>query len=1188
MTKSTLVIVACILFSVNIIAQTSYYISSSGGNDANSGKSSSAPWKNLSKIDSRNFYPGDKVFLKNGDKWTDQFRINSSGSSSNPITFGNYGSGSMPIIDGNNSLQYIIQLTNDVHDIIIDGIKIINVNPDHSSGSYGLVYGASNNKNIVIKNCILNQGKASSNSTFAMIYMKDPSYLTIDNCDLSGKSQGIHLRSNNQSHRDVHHINIINNNLHDIVNFSLGRAIRFSSSTSGGIGNTIGAEGIVRDITISDNHFTKISSNAIYHEDTQSSGNPIWLAAGKTSYNINILRNTAFRVEWGFVDWGRITSRDGKFEWSRVAENNIDHCGFDVDGNETTRYPTNAIGTHAWKEVYIEDNIISTVGTNSGDGKAIILDHSVDKTKWICDGVVIRRNICSGVRYSNLEYASGIHLSKATNCKVYNNVVYDCKCGIALDLNITTNNLVYNNTLDGNDAGLWFGSTGTGNIIKNNIFSNNKKYGIKNNTNLIYDYNCFYKNGVNYSFGSPGAHDVNGDPKYTNASNHDYQLTSGSAVIDKGTSISGLVSDFLGNLILNKVDIGAFEYSNSTTISKPSTPSLNTPSNNSMGISVSPTLIWNNSAGASSYSLQVSENSSFSSTVLNQKGISSSSKQISSLKNNTKYYWRVNAANNAGTSSWSSTYNFTTEVTNPAPSSAGNYIYSAEKSTISGDVGLKTKSGSKSSKVIYFLNTYDPVKFVVNLDKSGQWYIWGRMFFESNEKPRSSFYVQVDDGPILIFGDDENSYDKWHWEGNGLSKLSLGNLSSGSHTISVFGRAGESGPSVMLDEILLTSDPNLIASDNVNSSDPGNNNSNIYSADNGTLEGDVRLKTKSGSKSSKVIYFLNTYDPVKFAVNLDKSGQWYIWGRMFFESNEKPRSSFYLQVDNGPILIFGDDENSYDKWHWEGNGLSKLSLGNLSSGSHTISVFGRAGESGPSVMLDEILLTSDPNLIASDNVNSSDPGNNNSNIYSADNGTLEGDVRLKTKSGSKGSEVVYFLNTSSTLKLNVNLDKSGQLYAWGRMHFESSGGARNSFYIQIDNGPKLTFGNNNNNFDKWHWEGNSLLPLAFGNISSGPHTITIYGRECGETVMLDQVLLTYDKNFVPDDNNVEFSKTSSSNGNQNESIVSGKPTTYELSQNYPNPFNPSTTIKFSIPQDGLVTLKFMIFWARKLLRWLMI
>ena len=33
------------------------------------------------------------------------------------------------------------------------------------------------------------------------------------------------------------------------------------------------------------------------------------------------------------------------------------------------------------------------------------------------------------------------------------------------------------------------------------------------------------------------------------------------------------------------------------------------------------------------------------------------------------------------------------------------------------------------------------------------------------------------------------------------------------------------------------------------------------------------------------------------------------------------------------------------------------------------------------------------------------------------------------------------------------------------------------------------------------------------------------------------------------------------------------PASFELEQNYPNPFNPSTTIDYSIPKSGLVTIK---------------
>ena len=98
---------------------------------------------------------------------------------------------------------------------------------------------------------------------------------------------------------------------------------------------------------------------------------------------------------------------------------------------------------------------------------------------------------------------------------------------------------------------------------------------------------------------------------------------------------------------------------------KPSAPTLLSPIDASSSIAVIPHLSWNSSTGATSYTLQVSANSSFATFVYNQSGISSLTQQVSGLNPLSIYYWRVSAANSAGTSDWSSVRSFTT--TGPSP-----------------------------------------------------------------------------------------------------------------------------------------------------------------------------------------------------------------------------------------------------------------------------------------------------------------------------------------------------------------------------------------------------------------------------------------------------------------------------------------------------------------------------------------
>ncbi len=109
----------------------------------------------------------------------------------------------------------------------------------------------------------------------------------------------------------------------------------------------------------------------------------------------------------------------------------------------------------------------------------------------------------------------------------------------------------------------------------------------------------------------------------------------------------------LGNLIINM---------------PPQVPVLMGPSDGATNMMIPTTLVWNPAYLASTYTLQVSVNNSFSSFVFNQSDITSTGQQVSALNNATTYYWRVNASNNYGTTDWCPVRSFTTwGTTPPAP-----------------------------------------------------------------------------------------------------------------------------------------------------------------------------------------------------------------------------------------------------------------------------------------------------------------------------------------------------------------------------------------------------------------------------------------------------------------------------------------------------------------------------------------
>ncbi len=142
----------------------------------------------------------------------------------------------------------------------------------------------------------------------------------------------------------------------------------------------------------------------------------------------------------------------------------------------------------------------------------------------------------------------------------------------------------------------------------------------------------------------------------------------------------------------------------------PGVPLLSSPTNGAINQPASLTLTWGTISGASTYALQVSTVSSFLTTVVNQGGLTAGSSHLTGLIGNTRYYWRVNAANAGGTGAWSSAWSFT--VISTSVSSSDKII-------------IEPSFSQKNGTIAYSLNQQCPVDFRI-------YNLLGKKVFEFN------------------------------------------------------------------------------------------------------------------------------------------------------------------------------------------------------------------------------------------------------------------------------------------------------------------------------------------------------------------------------------------------------------------------------------------------------------------------
>lgn len=117
---------------------------------------------------------------------------------------------------------------------------------------------------------------------------------------------------------------------------------------------------------------------------------------------------------------------------------------------------------------------------------------------------------------------------------------------------------------------------------------------------------------------------------------------------------------------------------NFTTIKAiPAIPVLASPADGSAFQPVNVTLVWNSVQGAMTYRLQLASDAIFGNILLDDSTITATSKLVTNLYYGTRYYWRINARNAAGTSAFSNSCSFVTLL--PPPENLAAIPYGIKK-----------------------------------------------------------------------------------------------------------------------------------------------------------------------------------------------------------------------------------------------------------------------------------------------------------------------------------------------------------------------------------------------------------------------------------------------------------------------------------------------------------------------------
>jgi len=333
------------LFLTSIVKGTDYYVSTSG-NNSNNGTSQTTPWQTLSKLQSAFnsglIGPGDNVMFKKGDVFTGTLLVASiwgynarSGTSTNPITIGTYGTGAKPIFlypqGGSTAPELRVTMWFvGVNYYVIDGLNytdLVNTSNDKvtpANCGFGIYLGT--------------YGEATCN------------YFTIKNIDISLCGMGM----------------AIVGNFNTVTNCLLSNFKNLKNTYDGGV-DDYGANAFTimgNDNSLLNNY---ISGAWAYSSDFGWNGGACEMF--NTCNRNKIMYNTFVDCE-GISEYGGQGGASNVANDNLIAYNKIINCGSLVWQNMSGPFAMQGSNLKFYNNVVVENNLSRFSGPNTGLGNS--------------------------------------------------------------------------------------------------------------------------------------------------------------------------------------------------------------------------------------------------------------------------------------------------------------------------------------------------------------------------------------------------------------------------------------------------------------------------------------------------------------------------------------------------------------------------------------------------------------------------------------------------------------------------------------------------------------------------------------------------------------------------------------------------------------------------------------------------